>query len=334
MVAIRSDRTTCKETRFLKETGFLGRAICHIVSLLAVVSWVPSMASADDEATQRAVAYLVREVPAWQPANNCFSCHNNGDGARALLAALHAGFDVPDKALAASRDWLAQPDRWDHNKGDPGFSDKRLANIQFAASLLAAIEAGHVKDRRPLQEAARKVAADQGAEGAWPIEPGNAVGSPATYGTTLATYLACRTLEQAAAPETKEALGKAQAWLGRAQPDNVLAAATLLLAAAGVERCLDVIRQAQSHDGGWGPYADSPPEPFDTAVVLLALAEWREAPGVQEMIQRGREFLVAQQNPDGGWPATTRPPGGESYAQRISTTAWATLALLGTRHRN
>ncbi len=126
----------------------------------------------------------------------------------------------------------------------------------------------------------------------------------------------------------------------QAQPNNVLSAATLLLASAGQsdesaaarrEASLTVIRTSQSQDGGWGPYTDSPAEPFDTAVVLLALTELRSLPGVNGMIRRGRSFLADRQKPDGSWPATTRPPGGDSYAQRISTTAWATLALLATK---
>jgi hypothetical protein len=51
------------------------------------------------------------------------------------------------------------------------------------------------------------------------------------------------------------------------------------------------------------------------------------------MIARGRAFLIATQRDDGGWPETTRPSGGTSYAQRISTTGWATLALLATRRQ-
>ena len=49
------------------------------------------------------------------------------------------------------------------------------------------------------------------------------------------------------------------------------------------------------------------------------------------MIARGKGFLIAQQQEDGSWIETTRPPGNVSYAQRISTTGWATLALLATR---
>ncbi len=66
------------------------------------------------------------------------------------------------------------------------------------------------------------------------------------------------------------------------------------------------------------------------SVVLLALMARRDLPGVPEMVRRGRSFLVASQEEDGSWPETTRPPGAESYAQRISTTGWATLALLST----
>jgi hypothetical protein len=49
------------------------------------------------------------------------------------------------------------------------------------------------------------------------------------------------------------------------------------------------------------------------------------------LIARGRQWLIAQQLDDGSWLATTRPPGGESYAQSISTTAWCLQALLATK---
>ena len=293
-----------------------------------------------DTSEARAVEFLTREVPAWSKNNGCFSCHNNGDAARALYAATRKGYRVAAEALAETTAWVRQPNRWEQNKGEPGFSDKRLANIQFAASLLAAFEAGHVKDRSSLQEAARKLAADQSSDGAWNIDPGNTPGSPATYGTPLATYMALRTLKRADSSETKDAVRKAERGMERVSPDNVLSAAVVLLATEfgsgestrlKQEDCLKRIRAAQTRDGGWGPYLDSPPESFDTAVVLLALGQVRHKPGIVDSIRRGRHFLVAQQNRDGSWPETTRPPGGDSYAQRLSTSGWVTLALLETR---
>ncbi len=300
-----------------------------------------STAIADANAAEaKAVEFLTREVPAWSKDNGCFSCHNNGDAARALYAATTKGYRIPANVLADTLEWVSRPDRWEQNKGDPGFSDKRLANVQFAASLLAAFEVGLVSDRRPLDQAARKLTADQDVDGAWKIDAGNTLGSPATYGSPLATWMALKTLKKAGLAETADAIQKAERWLIRALPNNVLTAATLLLASTDDadqsarpqrERCLKLIREAQTSDGGWGPYADSPPEAFDTAVVLLALQRSRRDPGVDGAIRRGRNFLAAQQNPDGSWPATTRPPGGDSYAQLMSTTGWAALALLETR---
>src|SRR6185436_3093434 len=86
--------------------------------------------SAESEA--KAIRFLEREVPAWSKENGCFSCHNNGDGARALYAATRSGYRISRDALAGTTAWIVQPNRWEHNKGDPGFSDQRLANIQFA----------------------------------------------------------------------------------------------------------------------------------------------------------------------------------------------------------
>ena len=48
------------------------------------------------------------------------------------------------------------------------------------------------------------------------------------------------------------------------------------------------------------------------------------------MIARGRKFLICEQLDDGSWTETTRPAGNVSYAERISTTGWCTMALLST----
>jgi hypothetical protein len=154
--------------------------------------------------------------------------------------------------------------------------------------------------------------------------------------------MALQVLRKTGSSETKEAVQKAEHWLGQVRANSIVAAATLLLASAldssasaafRQEECLRLIHHAQTLDGGWGPYPDSPPEPFDTAIVLLALANFSQKPGVGDSVRRGRSFLAAQQNSDGSWPATTRPPGGDSYAQRLSTTGWATLALLATEEK-
>jgi hypothetical protein len=293
----------------------------------------------------RAVAYLSREVPRWRAEHPCYSCHNNGDAARALIAASRAGHDVA-APLADTLAWLGAPSRWDDNAKGGGFDDQRLARIQFAGALTSAVAARLAPDAA-LTAAAGIVAADQRPDGSWRLDAAQSVGAPATYGTGLATWAARRTLVAAAAPGTQPMIARAGRWLRRFEAANIPDAGGVLLgleratdpaAAAQRARVLGLLRRGQASDGGWGPYATSPSEPFDTAVVILALAAIDDglarssfsAGERQAAIGRGRRFLVERQLPDGSWPETTRPAEQESYAQRISTVGWATLALLAS----
>jgi len=325
--------------------------LLFILLVVCTVGSVPlgnqlSRGSSDrPSAESKAIAFLAREVPAWSKKNGCFSCHNDGDAARALYAASRKAYAIPQNALDATTAWVSQPNTWEHNKGDPGFSDKTLSNVQFASALLAAFEAGQVKDRKPLELAASKLIAEQATDGAWRIDPDSAIGSPTTWGTTLTTSMAVKVLQQDGSPKSIEAIQRAQRWLSGVTPNSVLTAATLIMATTATpgsldqsarrqrQQSLNLLRVAQTSDGGWGPYEKSPPEVFDTAMALLALTEMRKETGVEDLIRRGRVFLVSQQQPDGSWIETTRPSGGESYAQRLSTTGWATLALLKTGMR-
>ncbi|MBS1812271.1 MAG: hypothetical protein JST84_29165 [Acidobacteria bacterium] len=298
------------------------------------------LAQSTPTAETKALAFLQREVPAWKQTNGCFSCHNNGDAVRALFAAQQQGYSIPTEAFTDTINWLRAPEHWEENKGDPGFSDKRLASLQFAAALLSAIDAGQVKDLAPLHLAARKLIAEQSPDGTWKIDAGNTLGSPATWGTPLATWMAWRVLQKAGLPEIIAARQKAERAIQAMKPQTVPTAAILLLMFADAteqtvrtkrEESLQFLLRAQTRDGGWGPYADAPPECFDTAVVLLALNQTRSQTELSNVIQRGRVYLISQQSPDGSWPATTRPSGGTSYAQMMSTTGWVTLALLATK---
>jgi squalene cyclase len=284
----------------------------------------------------RALAYLAREVPAWSVENKCYSCHNNGDAARALFTAVHLGRPLPRASLTSTLDWLQRPRDWEHNGGDTPNNDRLLASIQFAAALSVAVETGLIEDAVPLRKAAELVAERQNKDGCWQPE-GERIGSPATYGPVLATYLARRTLRLADAEKYRDAIRRADEWLINLPVKNVVEAAAVLWAledadgeavAAQRKRCLEVLRKGQGEDGGWGPYITSPSEPFDTALVILSLQQFAKDDEIREMIKGGRRFLVRIQNADGSWTETTRPAGSTSYAQRVSTTGWATLALL------
>jgi hypothetical protein len=307
--------------------------------LLAVLAALGATAAAAASPEDRALAFLSREVPRWSADNKCYSCHNNGDAARALYMAVRLGRPVPARALADTTRWLSRPERWDEYAGDVPGNDPRLARIQFAAAGVEAFDAGLLKDRATLKRAADLVAVRQDRDGSWQVGPAGTLGSPATYGAFLATYMARRTLRRADPERFRTAIARADRRVREVRVERVLDAAAVLLALEGGDdsaaggqrrRCLELIRRGEARDGGWGPHVTSAPEPFDTAVVLLALAPLREQAEYRLLLRRGRQFLLATQRPDGSWPETTRPAGAESYAQRLSTAGWATQALLAT----
>jgi hypothetical protein len=266
-----------------------------------VFRWLPLLLVGCSTPETRAVDFLARESAAWRPANGCFSCHNNGDAARALLA---AGRDVDPATLA----FLRHPEAWKDNGPDKEFSDKKLAALQFAFALAESGEAGDA-----LRRAAALIRRDP--DGSFTVDAGGLPGSPVTYGRTLATVIARRVLSLAG-----EDVAATDAWLKARKPATPLDAGALLLLGRRAD-CLELLRKTQASDGSWDG------EVFDTAIALLGLADTEEV----ELKRRGRDFLRKAQEADGGWPATTRPPGAESYAQRISTSAWATLALVLTK---
>ena len=310
-----------------------------LASLLILLTCSPGVAADDQTPIRRAIAYLSSEVPKWPRENRCFSCHNNGDAARALYAARAAGFDVSEEALAQTTAWLAAPTGWSANGGEQEFHDERLATVQFAFALEAAGIAQQGVKEQALALAAKMVADQQGDNGSWPIGAGGAIGAPATYGTYLATYAARRVLLAADSTEFQSPLKASSEWLVKQQPRGNFKSAALLLALRDMGRpvtdsqvamSLALIRQGEASSGGWGPFANRAVECFDTAIVVLALDAWKEESDCRDILARGREFLIKEQLTEGGWPETTRPANGFSYAEHISTSAWATLALLKT----
>ena len=294
----------------------------------------------------RGVGYLVKEVPKWKAEHPCYSCHNNGDATRALLVASAKGYEI-GASLDDTLGFLKQPSRWDQNKARNGADDdKQLARVQFASALAVAERYGKAAST-DLEAAAKLLAADQQADGSWTLDQSQSLGSPATYGTLIATWSARSTLIASGMQPDHFTIVQADRWIRSQKVENVLDASATVLAldlasdvmAENLRRdCLSILRNGQSTDGGWGPYVTAKPQVFDTALAVLALSLLEAEPRLarsayrpeqlKEAIANGKQYLVSQQRPDGSWPETTRPADQESYAQRISTTGWAMLALL------
>ena len=285
-------------------------------------------------------------MPNWKAEHPCYSCHNNGDATRALLVAGAKGHDI-GTSLDDTLAFLKQPATWDQNKAPEGVDDKALARVQFASALAVAERLGKAAST-DLDAAAKLLIADQKADGSWTLDDSQSIGSPTTYGPILATWSARSTLIASGIQPDYFSVVQADRWIRGLTPESVIDAAGTVLAlelasdvmAENLRRtCLSILRQGQSADtGGWGPYVTAAPQVFDTAIAVLALSLLEAEPRLarsayrpeqlKEAIASGKKYLAAQQKPDGSWPETTRPANQESYAQRISTTGWALLALL------
>jgi hypothetical protein len=315
-----------------------------LVSTVALTAQ-PAQPAGHDDAIKRAVTFLSKEVPKWHADHSCYSCHNNGDATRALIVAGLRGYDV-GSAVDDTVDFLRVPSRWDQNKAPGGFDDRTLARIQFGSALAAATRAGRAPDST-LVDAAKIIAGDQQGDGSWTLDASKSLASPATYGTLLATASARATLIASGREPDDFTIVQTDRFFRSVQVDNVVDAAAVLLGLDVSEdvmaenlraQCLGILREGQAPSGGWGPFVTAPPQVFDTAVVVLALQLMETDPRMarkvyrpeelRDALARGRAYLVSQQRADGSWPETTRPADQESYAQRISTTGWALLALL------
>ena len=314
---------------------------------VAVLAQANKDAAANPHASAiaKGVDYLKVEVPKWKAEHPCYSCHNNGDATRALLVASAKGYDI-GTSLDDTLSFLKQPSRWDQNKAPSGFDDKQLARIQFASALAVAERHGKAAST-DLDAAAKLLTADQQPDGSWQLDDSQSLGSPATYGAIIATWSARSTLIASGMQPDNFTIVQADKWIRGLTVENVLDASATILAlelssdvmAENLRRaCLSILRQGQAPTGGWGPYVTAAPQVFDTALAVLALSALDVEPRLarsayrpeelKEAIANGKKFIVSQQRPDGSWPETTRPANQESYAQRISTTGWALLALL------
>lgn len=320
-----------------------------LLGWMVLAGALPASAAGPEE---RAVEYLAREGSAWHAKWGCYSCHNNGDAVRALVSASRRQVPGAD-ALARALNVQAPSDWKPLAAGD--LDGKALSRIAFANALVDAVAVGAAQQPALLAVTAL-LPADQKEDGSFRVDPAEGPGlgaplipgSPASLGTALATVSARRALVAANVAAYQPAITRADEWLRRAPTGAILDAAAVVLgldkstdavAKAQRERALATLKSGRRADGGWGAdISATTSQPFHTALALLALkaidgtgqASYSTS-DINDAIASGRAYLAVQQNPDGSWKESVRPgKPAASYAQRVSTTAWAAQALIET----
>lgn len=288
----------------------------------------------------RAIAFLSASLQ--NAAGVCPACQQNGEAARALALAAARGHDV-GQALTAPLAALQTPAQWPADG-----TDQALSHLRFAAVLAAAGERD-LQPAAPLVAAAKIILADQQPDGSWTPQ-GDEPGSPLTWGSAVATWMARYALISSGREPDDFAVAQTDRWVRTAEVTSITDAAGVLLnlgvtsdVMADKQRAkyLNLIRFAQKADGGWGAQPNaSAGTVFDTALVLLALQQLQADPRLArstfraeeltDTIAKARAFLVAQQQADGSWPATVRGNAKPGDADRVATAAWALQALVAS----
>ncbi len=303
------------------------------------------------QAVERAIGYLQTESAAWLTTRKCAACHHVPLPLWALSEAQRQGYAIDTRFLAdttesllGSRDKLLASKIFP-NPADP--ADPRpqgrglnmgLPFLAVAARSLPALTEGQ---KQSLQLIVEEIVRKQQPDGSWeffatlrrpPINESQ---------TTDVAWIILALMEETG-PAQREALAKALAWLETAKhrdlhQDKVLR--VLLDVRASKSRqalgtTIDELLTLQRGDGGWSQSVPDPrSDAFATGQTLYVLA-LAGLPAERPEIQRGIDFLVATQKPDGSWRMTSRstPDGSPGSAKLLTpitcaASSWATLAL-------
>jgi hypothetical protein len=334
---------------------FLGLCLARPAPATEPVSLPRATAPQVHQTVDRAIKYLQTESAAWLSTRKCAACHHVPMPLWALGESQRQGYAIDrgfltgtTESLLGSRDKLLASKIFP-NPADP--PDPRpqgqglnmgLPFLAVAARSLSSLTRGQ---EQSLKLIAEEIVKKQQPDGSWTFYA-TLRRPPINESQTTDAAWIILALQGAAGPDVPQvqraALSKAIAWLDAAKPsdlhqDKVLK--VLLGIHSGKTRdalqpTIDELLALQRADGGWSQTVPGwKSDAFATGQTLyvLSLAGFT----AQRLeIQRGIDFLVATQKPDGSWPMLSRStPNGEPGSAKLLTpitctaSSWATLGL-------
>jgi hypothetical protein len=319
--------------------------IATSVLCLVAPTLLPAQSPSSEEvrtALTRGSQWLQADMQKWRDERKCGACHH----ATLALYTLSSAAVVPDAVapgfLSELTHWAVTDDTARLLPTAPAADTK--AKLSLPAVYMS-LGLNALKDTHPELTAARQkivqhLQATQNETGSWTGPAGRPPVMAPDADLTLMLLVAWEP-RRGEFPELAPMLDKASAWI-EAQPlaDSHQELALRILhgsRAATPPRTLpdlvEKLESLQQPNGGWRQTADEPADAFATGQSLIAL---RRA-GVRAddpVVQRGVQFLIQSQQPDGSWPMTSRPhPENKSRAGNLNPityagSAWGLSGLL------
>jgi hypothetical protein len=295
-------------------------------------------------AVNRALPLLQKSAAEYTRHRQCFACHHQALPVLAMATAKSHGFKVDAdclqnqvaftlKSLANNRDGYQK------GRGQGG-------QVSTAGYALWALEVGGYKpDATTAAVAEYMLLANKNLD-YWKTTSKR---PPSEASDFNATYLALRGLRAYGTSQQKERIAKrteqVREWLldneALDTEDRVFRLWALKLAGADeddVRAARNELEQTQRKDGGWGQTDSLASDAYATGTALVVLHEAGGLATADLRYQRGLQFLLKIQRPDGSWyvKSRSRPfqtyfesgfPYGKDQFISIAASGWAVTAL-------
>lgn len=247
-------------------------------------------------------------------AATCHSCHNQGIGLVAFALAKENGFPVADSVIKEAVDSTCNFWKTGENMRELYEQNDPVATVMTGNYDMWALSVNGYKPTKPVQLLALDIMRKQTSDGSW-MSPGQR--PPLEYYSFTATALSVRNMQvyvpAAWQAEMQQRIVKARNWMVQTIPETNEEKVFQLL---GLNWChadkkfiavqATKLLAAQQSDGGWSQLDSLKSDAYATGQSLYALRQSgllnTEAPAYQ----KGLEFLISTQLPDGSWHVKTR----------------------------
>jgi len=299
-------------------------------------------------AAEKSLTLLQECGPKFFAQSGCIACHQQSVTSLAVAEARQRGLPVDEKT---AREQVHVTTLFIQNYREKFLerSDQPLSSAPSVGYVTLGLSAEKYPPDEITDALVVEMAGRQQTDGSWTAFSHR---PPLEYSRVASTALAVRAMQLYGPPGLKsefhERSERALIWLTAAQPTSNHDQAFRLLgltwagaAPSAIDTQTELLLKSQRTDGGWSQHAAMESDAFATGLSLYALHDGGRLAPTHQAYQRGIDYLLKTQLPDGSWHVKSRSfpfqeyfesgfPHGPDQWISATGTGFATVALLRT----
>lgn len=293
------------------------------------------------KAVQQAIPLIEKSAAVYVEKRDCFSCHHQALTVMALSRAKLSGYKVHPDGFSTQTQFTLE---YFHDRGKRLMKGEGVPGGPYSAGYaLTGLSAAGEPGGDTIKTLVKYLLKTQHKDGSWRIRTHR---PPLEDSHLTATALAIRGIVGFAdAADRNESMGRALAWLKKAEPKSTEDHVFKLLGLhwgngdAAKASTAKALMEMQRDDHGWGQMPNMKSDAYATGQVLFALREVGFLKADSPDYRLCSKWLIDHQDADGSWHVKTHSkpiqkyfesgfPHGKDQFISISATCWALLALL------